>query len=154
MQFDLEKRVEIAEKLFREGYNCAQAVFLTYADLFEMNEDLAARISVPFGGGMGRLREVCGACSGMFMVAGMALPADNPKAKTYALVQELAGEFKKQNGSIVCRELLGLDHQKDEPTPECRTENYYKKRPCVELVKMATKIVGEKISQLAELNNE
>ena len=96
---------------------------------------------------MGRLREVCGAVSGMFLVAGLHLPANDPKnrdmkIRNYAAVQYLANEFAQQNGSIVCRELLGLDVKKEAPIPEERTSSYYKKRPCAEYVRMAATIVG------------
>lgn len=101
---------------------------------------------------MGRLREVCGAVSGMTMCAGYlapnALPNDNEnKKKCYATVQELAEKFREENGSIVCRELLGLSQHKDNPTPSERTTEYYRKRPCVEYVATAARIVGEKINQ-------
>lgn len=150
---DVAKRAAQAENYFRAGYNCAQSVYMAYADLFDMDVDMAAKISAPLGGGMGRLREVCGACSGMFLLAGLAIPANNPQdkdAKTanYRMVQELAAEFKAENGSIICRELLGLDHRHDAPTPETRTDAYYKKRPCAELVHCAAEIVGKKLADL------
>lgn len=153
MKIDVEKRAAQAENYFRSGYNCAQSVYMAYADLFDMDVDLAAKISAPLGGGMGRLREVCGACSGMFLLAGLAIPANNPadkeaKAENYRMVQALAADFKSQNGSIICRELLGLDHRHDAPTPETRTETYYKKRPCAELVHLAAEIVGKKLANL------
>ena len=108
----------------------------------------AATIAAPFGGGMGRLREVCGAVSGMTMVAGFLSPcptADDPAAKraNYALVQHFAEKFRATNGAIVCRTLLGLDHTKDEPTPSPRTAEYYKKRPCAELVGDAARVIAE-----------
>ena len=135
-------RKEIAMKLFEEGYNCAQAVFLAFEDLYGIERKTALRLSSSFGGGMGRLREVCGSVSGMFMVAGMLYGYDNPQASTekaehYARIQKLAADFEKKNGSIVCRELLGLTVKKQEPTPEARTPEYYKKRPCNELCKYA-----------------
>ncbi len=152
-ELNIDERAERAENYFRAGYNCAQAVYMAYADLFGMDTDLAAKVSAPLGGGMGRLREVCGACSGMFLVAGLAIPANNPqdkaaKAANYKMVQDLAADFRAENGSIICRELLGLDHKTDAPTPEERTETYYKKRPCAELVRIAAKIVGEKLHNL------
>ena len=109
---------------------------------------LAATISGPLGGGMGRLREVCGAVSGMSLIAGFLAPCPDPaarqaKAATYALVQEFAERFRAENGAIVCRELLGLACRKEEPVPAERTAEYYKKRPCVELVACAARIVGE-----------
>jgi len=150
MEINVEERAKQAETYFRSGYNCAQSVYMAFSDLYGMDPKMAGIISAPFGGGMGRLREVCGACTGMFLVAGLQLPADEPSKKgdSYKLVQELAEEFKTENGSIICRELLGLDHKKDEPVAEERTEAYYKKRPCAELVHMAATIVGKKIQVL------
>ena len=145
---DIEQRVTKAKELFNSGYNCCQSVVLAYADIIGLEPTFAATISAPFGGGMGRLREVCGAVSGMTMVAGFLSPcptADDPAAKkaNYALVQRFAEAFREQNGAIVCRTLLGLDHAKDEPTPSPRTAEYYRKRPCAELVGDAARIVGE-----------
>ena len=145
---DVEQRVERAKELFGNGYNCCQSVVLAYADIIGLEPTLAATVSAPFGGGMGRLREVCGAVSGMTMVAGFLSPcptADNPAAKkaNYALVQQFAEVFRKQNGAIVCRTLLGLECTKDDPTPSPRTAEYYKKRPCGELVGDAARIIGK-----------
>lgn len=152
-EIDIEQRAAQAEANFRAGYNCAQSVYMAYADLFELDSTLAATISAPFGGGMGRLREVCGACSGMFLVAGLAVPVATPKdreakAANYKLVQELAAEFKAENGSYICRELLGLTCHTDSPIPEARTKTYYKKRPCAQLVRIAAEIVGRKLAAL------
>lgn len=155
---DLEERVEKAGRLFKEGgYNCCQAVVLAYCDVFGLDEKTAASIASGFGGGMGRMREVCGAVSGMTFLSGLMSPADDPSAKNsrtanYALVQEMAEEFRKINGSIVCRELLGLVPMgsgavaaKESPEPSDRTAEYYKKRPCEEMVRIAARIVGERI---------
>ncbi len=149
-EIDVNKRAEQAVAYFKQGYNCAQSVYMAYADLFDLDVNLAAKIIAPLGGGMGRLREVCGAVSGMFLVAGLKHPADNPndqeaKKQNYAAVQRLAEKFKQENGSIVCRDLLGLNVKKEDPTPEPRTEAYYKKRPCAEYVRIAATIVGEEI---------
>lgn len=152
MDINVEERADKARELFLSGYNCAQSVVLAYADLFNADYDLIMRLSTSFGGGMGRLREVCGTCSGMFMIAGLAIPADNTdkeaKMKNYALVQDLAEEFRRENGSIICRELLGLDHKKDDPKPEARTNEYYKKRPCPELVHLSATIIGNKLKTI------
>ena len=128
MEINVEERAKQAETYFRSGYNCAQSVYMAFSDLYGMDPKMAGIISAPFGGGMGRLREVCGACTGMFLVAGLQLPADEPSKKgdSYKMVQELAEEFKAENGSIICRELLGLDHKKDDPIAEALTEAYYK----------------------------
>ena len=149
---EIEKRSEQAVAYFKQGYNCAQSVYMPYADVFGMDKDLAARIIAPLGGGMGRLREVCGAVSGMFLVAGLKYPADNPadhdaKTSNYAAVQRLAETFRQQNGSIVCRELLGLAVRKDDPTPEPRTDAYYKRRPCAEYVRIAATLAGEELNE-------
>ena len=157
-EFDIEERVAKAKRLFKEGgYNCCQAVVLAYNDLFDLDDTLAASLSSGFGGGMGRMREVCGSVSGMVMLAGLIRPATDPTVKdwrtaNYALVQEMAGEFKGINGSIVCKELLGLVPMgssaataPESPEPSDRTPEYYKKRPCEELVKIAARIVGERI---------
>ena len=139
---------ERAEALFKKGYNCAQSVFAAYSDELGMDMATALKLSSSFGGGMGRLREVCGAVSGMFMVAGLhdgySDPTDKEaKAKHYQLIQELAHQFKVQNHSIICRELLGLSKPEGSPVPEERTEKYYGSRPCAELVKSAAKILDQ-----------
>lgn len=141
-----------AMKLFKEGYNCAQSVFLAFADLYPMEQSLALKLSSSFGGGMGRLREVCGAVSGMFMVAGILYGYDSPvdqTAKTthYERIQQLAHEFSAETGSIICRELLGLSVKEDSPIPEKRTENYYAKRPCVQMVGMAAALMEKYIRE-------
>jgi len=153
-----------AKELFMQGYNCCQAVLAAFCEDLGLDFDLAAKLSSSFGGGMGRLREVCGAVCGMFMVAGMkfgyADPKDNKaKAEHYKLVQELAEQFRQNNGSIVCRELMGLDegHSSpihpgaDSPIPEKRTPGYYKKRPCAELVADAAKIIEDMIKTKEQL---
>ncbi len=152
---NVQERSDKAEALFREGYNCAQAVYMAYADIYCISPEMAATISASFGGGMGRMREVCGACSGMFLVASHAIPANDPtnkeaKAANYKLVQELAADFKAEMGSIICRDLLGLNKKGDEPLPEERTEAYYKKRPCAEIVHHAAEVVGKHLEHLLE----
>lgn len=153
MQIDVEARVKQARELFTSGYNCSQSLFMAYADLFELEPRLAATLSAPLGGGMGRLREVCGAVSGMLLCVSFLYPNAEPndapsKKENYAAVQDVAEAFRRENGSIICRELLGLTCQKEEPTPSERTSEYYKKRPCVELVAIAARIVGEKINAM------
>ncbi|MBQ2450168.1 MAG: C_GCAxxG_C_C family protein, partial [Lachnospiraceae bacterium] len=130
--------------------NCSQSVFLAFEDMHKMDPKTALKLSSSFGGGMGRLREVCGAVSGMFMVAGVLYGYDDPKdyeAKKvhYERIQQLAKEFELRNGSIVCRQLLGLGEGKDTPAPEKRTQEYYKKRPCAELVGIAAAIMEQYI---------
>ena len=161
---NIDERVEKAKRLFKErGYNCCQAVVLAYNDVFGIDDQTAAAMSSGFGGGMGRMREVCGAVSGMVMLAGLIRPATDPTVKdwrtaNYALVQEMAGEYKAINGSIVCKELLGLvpmgscqQAPQESPEPSDRTPEYYKKRPCEELVGISARIVGEKIKSLLNL---
>lgn len=139
-----------AVELFKSGYNCSQAVLGAYAEELGLDLDTALKISSSFGGGMGRMRETCGALTGAFMVIGMLKgdydSKDNKsKSELYASIQELADDFKGQNGSIICRELLGLSQKgADSPVPELRTDGYYKKRPCVELVELVAKSLDEK----------
>lgn len=147
---------EIAVAHFKEGFNCSQAVLLTFADECGLERETALKIASSFGGGMGRLREVCGAVSGMFMAAGLLYGyavTDDKQAKTahYELIQRLAEKFREKNGSIVCRELLGLDHKSDCPIPENRTKEYYKKRPCAELVGDAAEILAEYINSRKDI---
>lgn len=148
MELEYSERGQKAMEYFKQGYNCSQSVFLAFSDLYDMDDKLAARLSSSFGGGMGRLREVCGAVSGMFMVAGALYgyeTPDNGKDKTdhYARIQALAKNFSDENGSIVCRELLGGMAGKPGPQAEQRTAEYYKKRPCVRLVGMAAGIMEQ-----------
>ncbi len=146
---------ERARDLFKQGYNCSQAVLLAFSDVTGLEDKTALMLSSSFGGGMGRLREVCGAVSGMFMVAGILYGYDDPadqsgKTSHYQRIQALAEEFRKENGSIVCRELLGLGGGADSPVPEKRTDTYYKKRPCAELVAMAARIMDAYIAEQNE----
>lgn len=143
-----EERVEEAVRLFKSGYNCAQSVTLAFADLYGVPRELALRMSSSFGGGIGRMRETCGAACGMFMLAGLETGAVDGadaegKKQNYATVQELAEEFKRRNGSLLCRELLGLSKPVVESTPEARTESYYQKRPCAKMVEEAARIYAE-----------
>ncbi len=143
---EIEARAQRATDLFKQGYNCSQAVFASCAYIYGVtDESLALRLSASFGGGMGRMRMVCGAASGMFMLAGLqngsSTPHDNEgKMANYAFVQQLAGEFKAQYGSLICAELLGLAPKPQDPKPEERTQQYYEKRPCSEMVAQAVRI--------------
>ena len=155
---DIESRAQRALELFKNGYNCSQAVFAACADMYGIeDEQLALRLSASFGGGMGRMRLVCGAASGMFMLAGLhngsATPHDNNgKMANYAFVQQLAGKFKDTYGSLICAELLGLAPKNTTPSlegregvgfsprPAERTPEYYEKRPCSEMVAQAVRI--------------
>ena len=146
----VEEREKRAGELFKAGYNCCQAVAMTFADVIGLPEDEVARLTSGFGGGMGRMREVCGTVSAMTMVAGAMIPANDvtdKQAKTanYALVQDMAGEFKQMNGSIICRELLGLSKPDGTPVPSDRTPEYYRKRPCGELCSLSAGIIARKL---------
>jgi len=139
---------DVAKALFRNGANCAQAVVGAYAEECGLEFDQAMRLASSFGAGMGRLREVCGAVSGMFMVIGLKEGYCDLKSKTlkdqhYARVQALAAEFKSKTGSLICRELLGLPEGADAPVSEERTDDYYTKRPCEAIVGLAAQIAEE-----------
>jgi C_GCAxxG_C_C family probable redox protein len=138
-------KADKAKELFEGGCNCAQAVFCAFRDETNLSEEDAMRLSAGFGGGMGRMREVCGAVSGMIMVLSNKFAATDPndhekKKELYALIQKASADFKDENGSIICRELLGLSEKTSDPNPEARTKEYYKKRPCSELVHCAAEI--------------
>ena len=138
---------EIAENYFRNGYNCSQAVAMAFSSEIGIKPEEIAKLTIGFGGGMGRMREVCGTVSGMTFIIS-ALYGEKNKGDIYAMVQTVAKEFEKQNGSIICRELLGLPAgAKKNPSPEPRTEKYYKKRPCAELVHMAADILEDFINK-------
>ena len=169
---EIEQRVAQAVSLFKEGYNCSQSVVAAYADLYGFTREQALRMSASFGGGIGRMRETCGAACGMFLLAGLEVgdaedrpqsagecapyPAALVKKKNYEVVQQLAQSFRQQAGSLLCRELLGLAHARPDgsvppvqvvATPEARTEGYYKRRPCVEMVAMAVRIYMQYLQQ-------
>jgi C_GCAxxG_C_C family probable redox protein len=154
MTINIEERVERARNYFLEGYNCAQAVVMAFDDIMAMDVVTLARLAAPFGGGMGRMREVCGTVSGMTMVAGAIEPSVDPKNMSqrqanYALVQAFAERFRNENGDIVCRRLLGLEpmvERAETAMPSERTAEYYKKRPCVEYVACAARIVAEHLA--------
>ena len=135
-----------AAELFLGGYNCAQAVAVAFCDLTGLEEKQAAKMASAFGGGMGRLREVCGAVSGMLLVLGILDGYDDPtddaaKKALYSRVQELAREFREENGSIICRELL--DNPPADPNPTPRTADFYTLRPCARMVLTAARILDE-----------
>lgn len=143
---------ELAEQNFQNGYNCAQAVLLAFSDLTGLDEKTALSISSSFGGGMGRLREVCGAVSAIFMVAGLlyggsSTDSQGEKAAHYARIQALATRFREKNGSYLCRELLSGVQTTSGSTPEVRTEEYYKKRPCNLLCGSAAEIMEQFIAE-------
>lgn len=146
-------RKEKAMQSFLEGYNCAQCMILAFEDMLTIDLKTALKIASPFGGGMGRLREVCGSVSGMFMVLGYIKGYSEPnnydeKKELYEHIQELAKRYEVANGSIICRELLGLTERKDVATPEKRNEEYYKKRPCKEKIGSAAEILEQYLIEL------
>ena len=153
------KHSDKAKELFKQGYNCSQAVLGTFCEELGLDFKTAMKISSSFGGGMGRMREVCGAVSGMFMATGLIYgPSDNsePSAKGehYKKIQELAKRFKDLNGSIICRELLQGIESSSSPIPSERSSEYYKKRPCVELVGDAANILEKYIEENSIITNK
>ena len=137
-------RAEKAKNYFLVGYSCAQAVMLAFADLLNVPEVTLKAVSLPMGGGMGRLRQTCGSVSGAAMCLGLLFPEKN-KSEIYALVQELANRFREKNGSYNCGELLtgaGLRAEQS-PVAEARTAEYYKRRPCPDLAYDAAEILEE-----------
>ena len=141
---------KIAVENFENGYNCAQSVFLSYVQDFGIDKEMALKLSSSFGGGMGRLREVCGAVTAMFAIAGLqkgytSNDDDEVKAKHYELIQKLADEFKKEHNTIICRELLELNEQVSSPIPSKRTEEYYQERPCARFIETACKLISKEL---------
>ena len=157
MKIDMEpsERQQRAEQFFMEGYNCCQAVLLAFEDVLEVDRSALLRMASGFGGGMARMREVCGTVTAMAMIAGFLSPAENPsdmnqRRDNYALVQKFAARFKEEKGSIVCREILGLRKPEpgapmESPMPSQRTPEYYKTRPCAATVGLAARIVADYI---------
>ena len=140
----------LSKEMFCKGYNCAQAVVTAFHEELGMTESEAARLSSSFGGGMGRMRETCGAVSGMLLVAGLlwgyGTPGDDEaKAAHYRLVQEMAAKFRERTGSLICRELLGNPPSDPNPTP--RTADFYKTRPCAGFVALAAEILDGEIAE-------
>ena len=139
-----------AAELFLSGYNCAQAVAVAFTDVTGLPEQQAAKMASAFGGGMGRLREVCGAVSGMLLVLGTlegyeAPGDDGAKKRLYSRVQELAKEFQAENGSIICREIL--KNPPSDPNPSPRTEAYYAQRPCARMVLTAARLLDRYLAE-------
>lgn len=153
----MEERIQRAVELFRKGYNCSQSVCAAFVDMYGYTEEQGLRMSASFGGGIGRMRMTCGAACGMFVLAGLECGcvegADRDgKEANYKVVQHLADEFTKRNGSLICAELLGLTQKKHtDTTPEVRTEEYYRKRPCIKTVEEAARIWVEYLENKTEL---
>ena len=141
-------RVEASKEYFLKGYNCSQSVVLAFKDLFNIDEETLLKIASPFGGGMGRLRETCGAFSGALIVIGLLYGYNTPeigeiKKELYEKVQEIGKKFEEKNGSLVCRTLLNLKEMHSAPTPEKRDENFYKRRPCISIIENSVSILDE-----------
>ena len=148
---DIAARTEQAVANFKAGYNCAQSVVMSYADLFEVDTETLLKVSAPLGGGMGRLREICGAVSGMFLILGLEHPATNPNDKAtktacYEAVQRTGLAFKSTMGSYICADLLKLKRAPQTPTPDDRNAAYYAKRPCAYCVAQAAEILGHELT--------
>lgn len=143
-----ESRVQKAVGLFESGYNCAQSVFAAYADLFGMDMQTALKMSSAMGAGVGRMREVCGVVSSMAMLAGLKEGNDDPgdeeaKAHIYGLVRMMSAKFKERHGTIICRELLGIEGMEESARPTVRTPEFYASRPCRGLIAHAAEIIEE-----------
>ena len=155
---DVEARVAQANTLFKSGYNCAQSVVAAYADLYGFTKEQALLMSASFGGGIGRMRETCGAACGMFILAGLETGTTDSKnvqgkGYNYKVVQQLAAEFVKRNGYLRCGDLLGIPSEAPQSSsPAPRTDEYYKKRPCVQIVEEAARMFGEFLSRQVRLS--
>lgn len=162
-QEETERMVERGVGYFKQGYNCSQSVAMAFAEWYDVPLPLMIRISASYGGGIGRMRETCGSALGMFMLAGLEIASveasQETKKKNYEAVQKLAADFKAQTGSICCKELLGLNKKRADgvisdivisATPEARTDEYYKKRPCVGMVETAIRIYMRFLEERAE----
>lgn len=155
-----EDRVALARDYFKQGYNCCQSVVLAFRDVCGVDPGVLKKLCVGLGGGVGRMREVCGCVCGMAVLSGFISEQGEAagdqdtagqglvraqKTAAYTLAQKLAGEFKKETGSIVCRELLNIPESEISPVPDHRTLDYYRKRPCADMVSLAVRIVSEEL---------
>lgn len=141
-----------AYELFKEGYNCSQAVFGAFAEELGVDFSTAVKMASGLGGGIGRMREVCGTFTGLTLAAsliyGYSDPSDTEtKKELYEKIRNLGDRFREENGSIICRELLGLQAAEKSAVPEARTAEYYKKRPCAELCRYAADLLDEFIKE-------
>ena len=147
----IDDRDRMAREYFRDGYNCCQSVLLAFQDVIDLPKERIASLSAGFGGGMGRLREVCGAMSAAVFMAGVAVPSSDPanhaeRTANYALVQEFASRFREEQGSIICREILGIrSTQKESPAPSERTTVWYTSRPCERIVGACARMIAERL---------
>ena len=155
MSQDLEDRIQRAVENFMSGYGCAQSVVAAFANLYGLDDTMAKRIAAGFGGGVGRMRMMCGTVSGLVILAGLDCGQTEGsdregKAACYKVVQELLETFKQRNGSIICAELLGLNGcpvVKNTYVPDERNAAYYKKRPCAQKVESAARIFAEYLQE-------
>lgn len=151
-----EERVDRAVALFNSGFNCSQSVVAAFADIYGFTEDQALRMAASFGGGIGRMRETCGAACGMFLLAGLESGSTDPKdsegkSNNYKMVQDLAAKFKAENGSLRCADLLGaMKERRQTHVPEVRTEEYYAKRPCPRMVECAARLWADKLEEMGK----
>lgn len=146
----MKSRIFDAIAMFEKGYNCSQSVFVTYADIYGIDREMALNLSSPLGAGVGRMREICGAVSAMALLSGLQEGNVNPqdeeaKAALYQNVRSYSDAFQKQMGSIICRDLLELLEREESAVPDKRTEEYYSSRPCSKAVAVAAKIVEDMI---------
>ena len=149
----MESRVSQAVATFESGYTCAQSVFATYADLFGLDRTTALKLASPMGGGVGRMREICGVVSAMALLAGLKEGNTDPeneegKERIYLLTRKMAEKFKEKNDTIICRELLGIEGMEESARPSARTKEYYAQRPCSRLVADASRIIEEMLLSL------
>jgi len=155
----METHADRAEALFKTGYNCAQSMIGAFEGEIGIDFETSMRLASSFGGGMGRLREVCGALTGLFMVVGLQSGYSDPqdheaKTRHYQLVQDLASQFRDRFGTLLCRDLLELEETISEPIPEKRTDEYYQRRPCAEYIRFAASLLDTKPKQEAPLEPE
>lgn len=151
-------RADEAERLFRQGYSCSSSVFAAFADVVGMTTEQAAKVACPFGAGVAGMREVCGAVSGMTMVAGYLLECPDPsnqafKKAMYDEVKALCQAFEEAEGSLICRELLGLKKGETLTEPAARTEEYYRSRPCLRICRRAAQLVDERMTRSGDLSH-
>ncbi|MCQ2234506.1 MAG: C-GCAxxG-C-C family protein [Paludibacteraceae bacterium] len=159
MSPELENRIQQSVDLFMQGYGCSQSVVAAFADLYGVDDQTAKRMAAGFGGGVGRMRMMCGAVSGLVIMAGLDCGQTEGsdkegKAACYKVVQDLLATFKERNGSVICAELLGMNGCKvvtDTNIPDERNAEYYKKRPCAKKVESAARIFAEYLAQKQEL---
>lgn len=159
MTHDLESRIARAVELFMQGYNCSQSVVAAFADLYGLDETAACRVAAGFGAGVGRMRMMCGAVSGIVILAGLdcgtVVGSDRTgKSDCYRLVQRLVGTFRERNGSVICAELLAMHGTKATDTPEASERNaaYYAQRPCARKVESAARVFAEYLTSKAAVD--